>query len=111
MVGLNDAEGLNIFKQIFSSSAIKSIAGSEKISPRTLRGSSRLCAGALTPVTTYIKINPSWFDYCDTEAAVEYVNTGRGSRRLFKAHKAELKNKFTLHQNKYPVGNKFIHRG
>lgn len=90
---------------------LKALLVQKKISPRTLRGSSRLCAGALTPVTTYIKINPSWFDYCDTEAAVEYVNTGRGSRRLFKAHKAELKNKFTLHQNKYPVGNKFIHRG
>lgn len=69
-------------------------------------GSWNLRPSALIPVNTCIKTDPSRFDYCDKEEAIEYVNAGdkvtphtnqelpgfgnrsRGSCRLFKAHKA-----------------------
>lgn len=77
-----------------------------KNTSENLNISSSLCPTALIPVTTCIKTDPSWFDYCDKEEAIEYVNAGdkvmphanqelpgfgnqsRGSCCLFKAHKA-----------------------
>lgn len=103
-----------LFKQMFSCRCFELLSykhrwktrGSAKTSLRPFLGSSDLRPSALIPIITCIKIDPSWFDYCDKEEAIEFVNAGdkvtphtnpelpgfgnrsRGSCRLFKAHKA-----------------------